>query len=591
MNLEINEQLANYLSAQGKVVLNACPGSGKTTAVAKKLMDFESKYGGFVGIACLSFTNTAKDEIQEKYKELSGTTLKFPHKISTIDSFINQYITLPYYYLLDRDFKRPKIIESSKFMDDLHPLKNIRLKGLNGKPLCFSYPPSSIRIEKDNSYSSNGKQPSEEKVDLKIFNKYCADIKLWQFKKGLITTGDSAFIALYLLNKNPKIGEWLCRRFPHIIVDEAQDNSEIQHAIFDKLIGCGLQNIEFVGDPYQSLYEWRDAKPQLFTDKYQDATNWQGLDLTDNRRSPQKIIDCFSSIRKGSDPKINSKCGEDRKLSILIYKYTDDNISDIISHFDKHCADKQLYKNQVVVRGNSFKNRILGKESDYKPWNSQLPNDLIECKSLFLSKEVKKAINKLRFVAVSLLNPNIEMQELKTLENDLRSDYSFNAVLLQLLHDIPNFETTISEWVDKTKLILKDSLSLDYLPDFKPRKRNSPTFDKAILDDPLIKHFKIPQSNQKTPVTTVHQVKGKSLDGILIFFDKKSHKGSITFKDICNDGTFPSEKQRIIYVAMSRPRHLLAMAFHVDVTDESLRLKFGNDIQIIAPETLEDIPE
>ena len=122
MKFEITPQRQAFLDARGKIVLNACPGSGKTTAIAKKIMllqdEYTSKVGRFSGIACLSFTNTAKDEISEKYTELSGDYLGFPHKVSTIDSFINQYITLPYYYLFTENGKRPKILDDAGFLND-----------------------------------------------------------------------------------------------------------------------------------------------------------------------------------------------------------------------------------------------------------------------------------------------------------------------------------------------------------------------------------------------------------------------------------------------------------------------------------------
>jgi DNA helicase II / ATP-dependent DNA helicase PcrA len=78
-------------------------------------------------------------------------------------------------------------------------------------------------------------------------------------------------------------------------------------------------------------------------------------------------------------------------------------------------------------------------------------------------------------------------------------------------------------------------------------------------------------------------VKGKSLDSILIFFNLKNHKENITFSDIGNaTNTFPNEKQRLIYVAMSRPKHLLAMAFPNSISDSDLKNKFGDNINIIA---------
>ena len=44
---------------------------------------------------------------------------------------------------------------------------------------------------------------------------------------------------------------------------------------------------------------------------------------------------------------------------------------------------------------------------------------------------------------------------------------------------------------------------------------------------------------------------------------------------------FIKEKKRIIYVAMSRPKHLLAMAFPQKISDEQLINKFGKDISTI----------
>jgi superfamily I DNA/RNA helicase len=118
MELDITEELQNYLDARGKVVLNACPGGGKTTAISQKIIqleeEYKSSYGNHSGIACLSFTNAAKDELNLTYNQLCGKTLQYPHLVSTIDSFINTFITLPFYYLLERNFARPQILENNE---------------------------------------------------------------------------------------------------------------------------------------------------------------------------------------------------------------------------------------------------------------------------------------------------------------------------------------------------------------------------------------------------------------------------------------------------------------------------------------------
>lgn len=77
------------------------------------------------------------------------------------------------------------------------------------------------------------------------------------------------------------------------------------------------------------------------------------------------------------------------------------------------------------------------------------------------------------------------------------------------------------------------------------------------------------------------------MDAILIFFNDKKHKDNITFRDIMNSqNAFPSERERIIYVAMSRPKHFLAMTFPETISDAELNKKFGNDIKIVTEQEL-----
>jgi superfamily I DNA/RNA helicase len=608
MEFEINPQRETYLDARGKIVLNACPGSGKTTAIAKKLMLLQDEYNTslsrFSGIACLSFTNTAKDEINEKYTEMSGDYLGFPHKVSTIDSFINQYITLPFYYLLKKPSSRPKIIDDEKYLDSMWQIKYVdkngkikdglktsllKFKAKNNRNIFHTYAPRKIRLEVDGSFTFRGNPPDPSKVDVKIFNEYASHLFKSRLSKGLISTQDSAFIALHLLKKHPKIGSWLALRFPHIIVDEAQDNSAVQHALFDKLAERGLLNLEFIGDPYQSLYEWRDADPGLFNTKYADAQNWQGLDLTDSRRSPQRIINCFSILRKQGDPAINTACETDMELPVIIYRYNETNSPLIVQHFDQRCAESALEDNQIVVRGNSLKNQMLGKSADQEPWKSDLPYRIIDARHKFEGNEIKAAIKAIRSITVLLIAKGKEMVDIKELEQELKTDNQFNALLLNLLHDLPSFDQTISDWTTSTQTFLKERLELTEDVEFETKNRSSKKFDKAILTEPLKNHFKRPYSESRIPITTVHQVKGKSLDSILVFFNEKKHKDNITFSDIESSGQdFPSEKQRIIYVALSRPKHLLAMAFPESISEDELKAKFGDDINIITNDELEN---
>ncbi|WP_285269001.1 ATP-dependent helicase [Kaistella rhinocerotis] len=597
-----NEERLAYLNARGKVILNACPGSGKTTTIAKKIIELENlkEIGGHSGVACLSFTNSAKDEINEAYKKLSGKTLQFPNHVSTIDSFINKFITLPFYNLLNRDFNRPNILENTTILDNmwkityikngktleglLRPLNNKEYKAKNNRSIFYLYPPSEVRIEPNGTYSIKGNQPSVKKVDRENFNKYCQLIKNRQFTKGLISTNDSAFIALHLLRNNPKISEWLSVRFPFIIIDEAQDNSIMQHTIFEELIKQGLNNIELIGDPYQSLYEWRDAKPTEFLRKYDEDETWQSFDLTDNRRSPQTIVDVFSKVRRQNDSKINSVDCPQLDESILIYKYSSNNHQSIIKHYDDICI-KSKYKNRcIVVRGNSIKDGLLGNKAEQRPWGNELPKRIIYAKNLYLSGDIKNSIKEMRTICIPLIHSDIsDYHKLKEIEKNKSLDPNFNSLMITILDELPEFTMTIRNWTTNAQLFIKNKLNLDYDVDFKLKSRKSPFLEKATLDENVEKHFRKSYSTFNTPITTIHQVKGQTLDSILVFFDQNNRKDNMNFENIANtENTFPDEIKRLIYVALSRPKYLLAMAFPISVSDEKLLAKFGNKIRIIS---------
>jgi len=70
-----------------------------------------------------------------------------------------------------------------------------------------------------------------------------------------------------------------------------------------------------------------------------------------------------------------------------------------------------------------------------------------------------------------------------------------------------------------------------------------------------------------------------------VFFDESKRKDIMNFRNISNEeNVFPNEIKRLIYVALSRPKYLLAMAFPESITNKELKAKFGEGIKIIGNE-------
>ena len=80
----------------------------------------------------------------------------------------------------------------------------------------------------------------------------------------------------------PFIYEKIGTKYNNYFVDEFQDTSELQwknlipltsHALTNEEINDDGGNLFLVGDPKQSIYRWRGAKPETFTNLKTDHTH------------------------------------------------------------------------------------------------------------------------------------------------------------------------------------------------------------------------------------------------------------------------------------------------------------------------------
>ena len=83
------------------IYLNACPGSGKTEVIGVKCayeMSLWEKTEG--GLAILTFTNSAENELRERVAAYYKSQPDYPHFLGTFTSWIHGYIANPFLYLI-----------------------------------------------------------------------------------------------------------------------------------------------------------------------------------------------------------------------------------------------------------------------------------------------------------------------------------------------------------------------------------------------------------------------------------------------------------------------------------------------------------
>ena len=95
----------------------------------------------------------------------------------------------------------------------------------------------------------------------------------------------------------------LSKRYTEIMVDEYQDVSQVQDAIF-RAVSDNDRNLFMVGDVKQSIYRFRLADPEIFTQKYLSYANAENaregearrIMLQENFRSRSEILDCANAV-------------------------------------------------------------------------------------------------------------------------------------------------------------------------------------------------------------------------------------------------------------------------------------------------------
>jgi len=584
------EQKAVVYEKEGLCAIRAGPGSGKTYCVSarfiRKLQNWTEKYSG---IAVISFTNVAWKEIENNISEYFGHGVKSPHYLGTIDSFINKFIVTPFGHLIMGCSKSPKFVGApySSWGSTLG-------EGWEKYKLDFAavslnmdnkiYPVEKYWLEFDEKYFEN--QDSGH-----IQNLWKVKESFW--KEGYVTQADANYIAWKILTSYPEITRALVSRFPELIVDEAQDTSEIQMAILKVLINTGnLQNLMLIGDPDQSIFEWNDAKPYLFLKRFQDWSENSCI-LSNNRRSTQKICEFthpLSTLEKIS----TSTAKRPETMSEIepeIIGYDNKDYIKISHQFIEECKATDfisLDSSAILCRSRDLINQINGEceSSSYNPreegkyFHRNLDTklkDLVYGKYLYDNDNICEAY---RYALMAYIK---DIEKIPVCSHqDIRNYFEKNnytstlTIITEILQNLPETNMIFSDWIDKAEPITKKyGMKIKY-SNIRSDERHE--YSK-VTTNPISKVFLLPQAQYKydgIELSTIHKAKGKTFDAVLLILKEspvRNKKYSTMLKNMKNEDIDKREKcvreeeLRNIYVAITRPKYLLRIAVPKDDLD------------------------
>lgn len=559
---------------QGKIIheksglftVRACPGSGKTFTVATRLHRLLSEWPSKnQGIATISFTNVAWQEIEDSL--ISDFSLKsapgYPHFLGTIDKFINTYIFLPFGHLVMGCPNRP--ILTGPPHDNHEPIGNwlwwgnnnaiCNQKGCRLNQFTYSHEGRLIHLNYPNMGENCPHNP----------NRPCIRHKKTFNVKGYATQADANYFALKILQNYPHVADALAVRFPVIMIDEAQDTSEIQMCIIDLLIKHGVQEMMLVGDPDQAIYEWREAEPHLFLEKCKE---WKenSVNLSENWRSSQRICDFASEISSSTEKMLAANpIFTNDGVSPEIWGYSSlSDLPTLKSNFIEYCKGHEISESKatILTRSQELLNDIRpGTVQPYSvdPWNDPISRDFARGKYLYDNENFGEAFRIFqKALCKHSSGKNIfDPTDLVGIYNKIGFG-NWRATLFELLNSLPITDRNLSQWISETNIILKGNSHFRNL-ELKVKENSTKCRYKELSFEEAFGRQELVYSHSECYLGTVHSVKGKSLDAVMFVLKKKAGR-SFNYVNLLDKDIQSNEELRIVYVAISRAKHLLVIA-------------------------------
>ena len=531
-------------------LLRAAPGSGKTWTSCRRFIWRAANWPYPAGgLALLSFTNAAIREFKTATINVGRRDLlSDPNYVGTFDSFVERYILAPFGHLLTGADKRPKLFPGPRPGDWNNKQLKVWKDGRGGRKIpvpaweVIPYPDGTkLGFKASGSFGNQPISAASEPV-----------YKLLSL--GFYTHAQRIFWACELLIKRPHIAKLLAKRFREIIVDEAQDTNAWLLILLNFLRSEGAK-ITLVGDPDQCIFEFSMADattlPKL-------KTKWSIPEklLSQSFRCNNQIAAAVRNVG-GNAYFTGAGDGANEWHRGFVVEESSKIFSDSVAAFQRLVGQAGVGINStaVVCRAHGQLESLRGKVN-YTNLKGKAKN-LATAAFLRDSRHDYRGASQTVERIVRELTGDDPLWE--RIDTDLNSRERM-AVQLAIWKFVksPNRLTPVSQlgdtWIPSmrtqlARLIEEIGLQCDAKLGQHIKATGLSAAQKAR---PLFESVhEFPEVRQDT----IHQVKGESIDAVLVIGSTKFWN-SVMAAVRSGDNT---EDRRMAYVAMTRARHLLVV--------------------------------
>ena len=513
------------------------------------------------GLALLSFTNAAIREFKTATIKLGRRDLlSDPNYVGTFDSFVERYILAPFGHLLTGADKRPKLFPGPRPGDWNNRKLKVWRDGKGGKTIpvpaweVIPYPDGTkLRFKTSASF---GNQPLAAPNDA-----VHALLSL-----GFYTHSQRVFWACMLLFKRPHIAELLARRFPEIIVDEAQDSNAWLLFLLNFLREKGAR-ITLVGDPDQCIFEFSMADATSLPDL---KTKWSIPEkpLSQSFRCNNQIAAAVRNVGGNADFTGVADGANDWHRGFVIEESSKTH-SDSLAAFQRLAdqAGVSINSAAVVCRAHRQLESLRGKVNYTKLQGKA--KRLAKAAFLRDSRHDYRGASQTVERIVRELTGDDPLWERIDSDPKSRERMVVSLAIWKFVKS-PDRLTPVSQLGDRwilsirkqlANLIEEIGLQCDAKLGHHIKTTGLSTDQKAL---PL---FESVHEFPKVRQDTIHQVKGESIDAVLVIGSARFWN-SVMAAVRNGDNT---EDRRLAYVAMTRARHLLVVGLPKGHYDKHLK--------------------
>ena len=274
-----------WLASGEPMLVEASAGSGKTRVLTESVRRIiEGSPKSRSKILCLTFTNKAAEEMQERLKDLDrvkertfiGTTHAFA--LDIIKSRRHELGMNEMPTIVDKESDRKEIITDAILSNPLlsrhylnpppETIERFRTIAKYQTDLlnkCINF--ISIKKQKLIWLDSEADSPPEEgwtQGKISLYKDYNDILR----NQNLIDYDDIILLAWKILSERPGVAHLYRRIYEYVMVDEAQDLSFAQYEFVRTLCGDSVRKIMMVGDANQAIHGYAGASSKFMEEEF-----------------------------------------------------------------------------------------------------------------------------------------------------------------------------------------------------------------------------------------------------------------------------------------------------------------------------------